>query len=580
HLKSMKPLLTPSQYAQLEEKAHEFVSGPASKLQRYLKLRWWFTPNYISDWWEEYVYLKARASLLTSSSYYFVDTIDESIRDQATRAALVAYSSLCTREAIENGTFETLMPQGLIPVCNWQYSRMFNTCRIPGDTIDRLRHDVFSDHIVVVHQGRYFRLNIYRQGSKKLLSPAELHLQFQRILADTSKPEDGEDKLADLTTWKRDEWAQARRKFLCQGVNQDSLEAVESSAFFFHLDENEYKTETIEQSAKSTAGLVSLGMGAAYGNGGARWMDKSLNFFVAKNGRAGGVCEHSWGDGMISSHMWEVNLKFCLNFDKLDESGKFIIPVEIEPPYPQRLKWSLSEECLEAIEISSKRASTAMAELDADILVFSEFGKDGMKKCRVSPDAYIQMALQLAYYRDQGKFDQTYEPCMTRLYLQGRTETIRSCTEESCRWVLSMENKSPRDLQKLYFKEACDNHQQNYREAMNGRGSDRHLFGLYVVSKYLKMDIPYLEDAISNAWPLSTSQLPIHQTKLKNVHCPAGGFIPVEKDGYGVAYIISGEDVVFFDVNSVKSSPNTDSPRLGKHIQQAMLDIHDLFFPK
>jgi carnitine O-palmitoyltransferase 1 len=32
-----------------------------------------------------------------------------------------------------------------------------------------------------------------------------------------------------------------------------------------------------------------------------------------------------------------------------------------------------------------------------------------VKRCRVSPDGYVQMAMQLAYYRDQGRFDATYE---------------------------------------------------------------------------------------------------------------------------------------------------------------------------
>lgn len=63
-----------------------------------------------------------------------------------------------------------------------------------------------------------------------------------------------------------------------------------------------------------------------------------------------------------------------------------------------------------------------------------------MKKCRVSPDAYIQMALQLAYYRDANRFSLTYEASMTRLFREGRTETVRPCTIESTAWVKSMIN--------------------------------------------------------------------------------------------------------------------------------------------
>lgn len=42
-----------------------------------------------------------------------------------------------------------------------------------------------------------------------------------------------------------------------------------------------------------------------------------------------------------------------------------------------------------------------------------------------------------------------------------------------------------RSLLKRKLQNACDKHQQLYREAMTGQGVDRHLFALYVVSKGL-----------------------------------------------------------------------------------------------
>ena len=103
-------------------------------------------------------------------------------------------------------------------------------------------------------------------------------------------------------------------------------------------------------------------------------------------------------------------------------------------------------------------------------IVFTEYGKDFMKKARVSPDAYIQMALQMAYYKDQGKFEQTYEPAVMRLFKEGRTETVRSCSVWSCDFVRTMLKKevdSKKKLEKL--KEACDHHQDYYRTAMAGK---------------------------------------------------------------------------------------------------------------
>lgn len=83
-----------------------------------------------------------------------------------------------------------------------------------------------------------------------------------------------------------------------------------------------------------------------------------------------------------------------------------------------------------------------------------------MKGCRLSPDAYIQMALQLAYYRDAGKFCLTYEATMTRLYREGRTETVRPCTVESSTWVKAMEDKNTSLEEKIrLLRKACETHQ-------------------------------------------------------------------------------------------------------------------------
>ncbi len=57
------------------------------------------------------------------------------------------------------------------------------------------------------------------------------------------------------------------------------------------------------------------------------------------------------------------------------------------------------------------------------------------------------------------------------------------------------------------LREACDYHQQQYRDAMTGKGIDRHLFCLYVLSKYLGTDSPFLQQVLQEPWKLSTSQV-------------------------------------------------------------------------
>ncbi len=121
-----------------------------------------------------------------------------------------------------------------------------------------------------------------------------------------------------------------------------------------------------------------------------------------------------------------------------------------------------------------------------------------------------------------------------------------------------------------------------YRNAMTGKGVDRHIFCLYVVSKYLELDIPFLKEVLSEPWRLSTSQTPASQTNLINFNknpeytSAGGGFGPVSEDGYGVSYIVY-EEMIFFHVSSKRSSANTSSERFCNEIQQAMKDLKGMF---
>jgi hypothetical protein len=42
---------------------------------------------------------------------------------------------------------------------------------------------------------------------------------------------------------------------------------------------------------------------------------------------------------------------------------------------------------------------------------------------------------------------------------------------------------------------------------MSGKGIDRHLFCLYVLSKFLGTDSPFLQQVLQEPWKLSTSQV-------------------------------------------------------------------------
>ncbi|GAA6078709.1 carnitine O-palmitoyltransferase 1, liver isoform isoform X1 [Tachysurus ichikawai] len=132
------------------------------------------------------------------------------------------------------------------------------------------------------------------------------------------------------------------------------------------------------------------------------------------------------------------------------------------------------------------------------------------------------------------------------------------------------------------FRSASEKHQMLYRLAMTGAGIDRHLFCLYVVSKYLGVESPFLKEVLSEPWRLSTSQTPFQQVELFDlVNHPdyitcGGGFGPVADDGYGVSYSIIGEKIISFHVSSKRSCAQTDCHRFGMQIRTALLDLLQL----
>ena len=70
------------------------------------------------------------------------------------------------------------------------------------------------------------------------------------------------------------------------------------------------------------------------------------------------------------------------------------------------------------------------------------FNKEAIKQAGASPDAFSQLALQLAFWRLLGTQPPVYETASTRRFHNGRTETIRSATIEVSLWrVVSMSER-------------------------------------------------------------------------------------------------------------------------------------------
>lgn len=109
---------------------------------------------------------------------------------------------------------------------------------------------------------------------------------------------------------------------------------------------------------------------------------------------------------------------------------------------PQKLSWIITDETKALIDRAESSLLEARQDYDSEMLSFEVYGSDYMKQiAKSSPDTFIQMVLQLAWYRQYNQPTPVYETGSTRKFLHGRTETIRSLSQESLDFVKIFDSK-------------------------------------------------------------------------------------------------------------------------------------------
>jgi carnitine O-palmitoyltransferase 1 len=164
YLDSVQPLLSPEDFEKTKRAVSEFrkPGGIGEKLQALLIQRAKTEKtSWLLEWWEKIIYLKGRLPLPIFSNWYGLDRVDPLLRSQPARAANLVNGLLMFKRMLETQALEPNRVQGTVPLCMWQYSRIFGTVRIPGEEEDYLETHSKSKHIVVICKDRYFKVNLY-----------------------------------------------------------------------------------------------------------------------------------------------------------------------------------------------------------------------------------------------------------------------------------------------------------------------------------------------------------------------------------------------------------------------------------
>eukprot|EP00013_Stygamoeba_regulata_P017177 CAMPEP_0177680336 /NCGR_PEP_ID=MMETSP0447-20121125/30117_1 /TAXON_ID=0 /ORGANISM="Stygamoeba regulata, Strain BSH-02190019" /LENGTH=729 /DNA_ID=CAMNT_0019189657 /DNA_START=286 /DNA_END=2475 /DNA_ORIENTATION=+ len=560
YLRSVRPLLTDAEYADTERAAQELISGGVGdQLQRLLITRQRNTVNWLEEWWEKYAYLINRVPLVINSNWYGLDRFDPPTSWNARRAANLIHASLDFQRRLANEELPAIRLVGVMPFCMNQYRRMFGTARVPGEHIDEIVCHEGSSHVVIICRGQFFRLDCYHDDARKEpLSREELEHQITAIL--TQARADAYPTLGVLTAQDRTTWAKQRIQLIEKSErNRASVHCIESALVCFCLDEESPDT------------LIDQARLAFHSDGRNRWFDKAVQIIITENGRMAVNAEHTWADAPVVAYYLAYVLLAEEKYDPNADAGSRRASLTASLPPPAALQWDLPADAAEWVETAAEGLRKQAEGVDLHILRFKYFGKNFPKSCRMSPDAFVQMALQLTYQELTGRNALTYESAQTRLFAHGRTETTRSCSIASKAFCDAMQDPEVSNGKRAHLlRKAIRRHVRTMQNAMNGRGVDRHLLGLRIAAMENGVELPALfkDKGYQFEWELSTSQTPVQRGA-------GGGFGPVAFGGYGVSYN-PAEQELFFHITSFSQCPDTSSEKFAEVLEHSLLKMHAL----
>uniref|UniRef100_G3QU77 Carnitine O-acetyltransferase n=1 Tax=Gorilla gorilla gorilla TaxID=9595 RepID=G3QU77_GORGO len=559
YLKALQPIVSEEEWAHTKQLVDEFQAsgGVGERLQKGLERRARKTENWLSEWWLKTAYLQYRQPVVIYSSPGVMlpkqDFVDLQVAgvwgpggSRAPRTLPVEYL-------------------GGKPLCMNQYYQILSSCRVPGPKQDTVSN--FSKtkkpptHITVVHNYQFFELDVYHSDGTPLTAD-QIFVQLEKIW--NSSLQTNKEPVGILTSNHRNSWAKAYNTLIKDKVNRDSVRSIQKSIFTVCLDAPMPRvSEDVYRS--HVAGQMLHGGGSRL-NSGNRWFDKTLQFIVAEDGSCGLVYEHAAAEGPPIVTL----LDYVIEYTKKPELVRSpMVPL----PMPKKLRFNITPEIKSDIEKAKQNLSIMIQDLDITVMVFHHFGKDFPKSEKLSPDAFIQMALQLAYYRIYGQACATYESASLRMFHLGRTDTIRSASMDSLAFVKAMDDSSVTEHQKVeLLRKAVQAHRGYTDRAIRGEAFDRHLLGLklqaiedLVSMPDIFMDTSY---AIAMHFHLSTSQVPAKTDCVMF-------FGPVVPDGYGVCYNPM-EAHINFSLSAYNSCAETNAARLAHYLEKALLDMRAL----
>uniref|UniRef100_A0A8C1Z8R4 Carnitine O-acetyltransferase n=1 Tax=Cyprinus carpio TaxID=7962 RepID=A0A8C1Z8R4_CYPCA len=568
YLASLEPLISAEEMTHTRELMDEFLrpGGIGERLQKSLERRARKTENWLSDWWMQWSYLDSRmpVAMYTSPGVVLPKMHLQDRQGQMRFAAKLIAGVLDFKSMIDSHTLPVEYLGGK-PLCMDQYYQVLSSCRIPGPKRDTVVNYAVGKtpptHITVVHNFQFFVLDVYNSDGSPL-TVDQLYVQLEKIW--NSSLQSNKEPVGILTSNHRNTWGKAYNNLIKDKTNKESVRAIQKSIFTVCLDAP--KPRVSDEMYHNKVAAQMLHGGGSRWNSGNRWFDKTLQFIIGEDGSCGLTYEHAPAEGPPIVFL----VDHVVDYMKRSEMVRTpMIPLAM----PQKLRFNITPEIKKDIEKAKQNMNIMVNDLDVRVLNFTHYGRKFPRSYKMSPDAFIQMALQLAYYRMYQTCCPTYESASLRMFKLGRTEAIRSTTTESLQFTKAMDDPSKHNSEKAaLLEEAIKVHRKHTHMAIHGQGIERHMLGLRMIAIEDLTSLPDIfmdtSFAVASHFNLYTSQV---GSKTDCVMC-LGPMVP---DGYGICYNPM-DDHINFAVTAFNSCEETNATRLSQFLEDSLLDMKTL----
>jgi carnitine O-acetyltransferase len=475
------PLLTDDQMAETEAAVEQFLrpGSPAHTLHAALE-RFDAAPG-VHSWLDRFWptrYLGRRDRIALNANYFFLfdDRPDEQGREQGQvrRAAGIVAAALHYKVLLDDERIPPVVQRGR-PTTMEQNKFLFSTTRIPHDVQDTVRAP-YSDewpgpspfrHIVVFLRGNAFRMDVLGDDGRPH-SLDDLMAGLDDVMTQGRSAAPTDTSVGRLTTKARAEWTASRQRLLAlDPANAAALEAIETALFCVCLDD-----VTPHRDLEACDHLL-------HGDSGNRWFDKALSFVVFADGTSGINVEHCGLDGTTILQF----LDFVLGATTEDHSVRSGAVPQGRPAV-EPVTFVLDDDLRADVQAAGDAFAQYAADTATTTVSFADFGSNRAKQLRTSPDAFVQMAFQLAHSRSKGLVGATYEAIATRQYRHGRTEAMRVVTPEVLRFVATMDDPDADPASRLAaLRAAADRHVARAQECQRGEAPEQHLWELQMIQR-------------------------------------------------------------------------------------------------